>query len=92
MLEHVNNVEGLKLSENELVVSAASLILEKWNDFVAGTLTREQLADAVDSIWTPEKNQQLLNSNPDGKLIHFVNFAFNGIKTQDKDQHMPDTE
>lgn len=92
MLEHVNNIEGLKLSEDELVVSAATLILEKWNDFVAGTLTREQLADAVDLIWTPEKNQQLLSSNSDGKLIHFVNFAFNGIKNQATDQHIPGTE
>lgn len=92
MLEHVNNLEGLKLLENELVVLAATQVLDKWNEFAAGTISREELSRAIDLIWTPEKNQLLINSTSDGKIVHFVNFVFNGIKTQVKDQHMPGTE
>ena len=92
MLEHVNNLEGLKLSENEILVPVAIEVLAKWNEFVNEQITREELSQAVDRIWTPAKNQQLIDSGADGKLIHFINFVMTGIKTQDKDQHMPGTE
>lgn len=92
MLEHVNNLEGLKHSDNESIVSMANAVLEQWNQFAAGTISREQLTVQVDSLWTPQKNQQLIDSGADDKTISFINFVMAGIKTQSLDEHVPGTE
>lgn len=85
MIEHVNNLVGLQNSGNELLQTSATLILEQWNKFATGLILREEFCIEVDKVWTPEKNQELIDSGADGRLIHFANFVFNGIKDQNLD-------
>ncbi len=90
MLEHVNNLMGIKYDgQYPIIEGVAVQALESWAKFTSGEITREQLESEIDQLLAPELVATF--EMPDSKFQGYMVAQLEGLKTQDPENHMPGT-